>query len=536
MEKYSNIMSLIESLEEEFKKEKRISEENWNKIVRKNKKDNGDTPSKQYILQYIKENNIKIEKKILKQIQMKPTRTISGVTPITIFTKPYKCSGNCIFCPTSKNTPKSYLPEEPGIQRALYFNYEPYKQIQGRIKALNLIGHNTNKIELIISGGTWDDYDINYKIWYILEVYRALNKQTSINFSPKKNYNTKEYFSELKKAQEKNKIAEFKNVGLSIETRPDKITKENIKMYRIFGVTKIQIGIQSLNEKILKKNNRQHTVKDIYNSINLLRLAGFKIHIHWMCNLFGSNHKKDYSDFKKIFTNKNIKPDEIKIYPCSIIKGTQLFKEFKKGNYKPYTNKNLVSLLIKCKKKVPIYCRINRLIRDIPSNLIVEGNKITNLRQNIQEEMRKRKMKCNCIRCREIKKEINKKLKLKTMKYKTSISTEYFLEYVTEEDKIAGFLRLSIYKKNNSLLINTKAMIRELHVYGMSLNIKDRSDFSGQHLGLGTKLLIEAEKIVKKNKLKNISVISATGTREYYEKRGFKLEKKYGYLIKNLND
>jgi len=534
VKKQSNFEQLITELKGILEDQGQISKNSWDQLARKYSRKDKQTPSKNAVIEYIKKHDIEIDDYLLKEIQMKPTRTISGVAPITIFTKPYKCSGNCIFCPTNKSTPKSYLPEEPGIQRALHFNYTPYEQVEGRIKSVEMIGHNANKIELIISGGTWDDYSRNYQIWYMLEVFRALNKLSSQKYSSKRNYKSNKYLKKLKDLQEKNKKSKHRSVGISIETRPDKLNYENITWYRRFGFTKIQVGVQTLDNEILKLNNRKHTLEQTKKGINLLRLAGFKIHIHWMCNLYGSNPKIDYQDFKKIFSDKNIKPDEIKIYPCSIIKGTELFKLFQEGKYTPYSSQELIDLLTKCKEQIPKYCRVNRLIRDIPSNLIVEGNKITNLRQHVQKNMYLKGKKCQCIRCREIKDKEQKDLRIETHRYKTNISQEYFIEYVTSEDKIAAFLRLSIYQNKASEFTNTKAMIRELHVYGQVMEFQNKSSYSSQHKGLGTKLLMKAEKIAKKNKAKSMAVIAAVGTRSYYIKRGYNEINDLGYLIKQL--
>ncbi len=528
MKKDTNLLKLIQNIENLLKQEKAVKTKAWHRLVRKYRKDDGSIASKNYILEYIKREKIKVSPEVLEVIRMKPTRTISGVTPITIFTKPYKCSGKCIFCPTSSKTPKSYLLEEPGIQRAFSLNYDPYKQIKLRIKALESIGHNTEKIELIISGGTWDDYGLDYRIWFVSEVYRALNGVKS------QKYPCGDTLLNIPKMQVVNSNATYRNIGTCIETRPDKINVETLKLYRIFGITKVQLGIQSLNAKILEANCRGHSPKETFQAIDLLRLLGVKIQIHWMCNLYKSNLKLDYEDFKNVFSNKHVKPDEIKIYPCSIVQGIQLYEFFKKGLYKPYSTEELTKLLIKCKVEIPRYCRINRLFRDIPSNLILEGNKVTNLRQKIQEQMRKNGQKCLCIRCREVKDKDIDTLKLRTTKYITNVSTEYFLEYVTENDEVAAFLRLSIYKNQNSLLIETKAMIRELHVYGSSLKLKSHSGKSSQHTGLGTKLLLEAEEIAKKMNLDKIAIISGVGTRNYYKKRGYVIEKKYGYALKNL--
>jgi elongator complex protein 3 len=532
MEEYTNSKNLIENLERLLKKEPFLKPEKWSQLVRKYRKNDDSIPSKNYILQHIKKNNIEVKKETLEAIKMKPTRTISGVTPITIFTKPYKCSGNCIFCPTSSKTPKSYLLEEPGIQRASALNYNPYDQVKLRIRALEAIGHNTDKIELIISGGTWDDYDLNYRIWYITEVFRALNGVYSEKFCEKTNY--KKEIDNLKKLQEENTHAKRRNVGICIETRPDKINIEALKWYRIFGVTKVQLGVQSLNEKILEANTRGHSREEVFKAMELLRLLGVNIHIHWMCNLYKGNPKLDFEDFEEIFSNERAKPDEIKMYPCSMVEGIKLYEIYKKGGYEPYTTQTLIELLAKCKELVPNYCRINRLMRDIPSQLIMVGNKSTNLREKVQDFMKEKNKSCKCIRCREIKNKEHGLLKLKKTIYQTSISTEYFLEYVTEENKIAGFLRLSIYKKRNALLVDTPAMVRELHIYGTSLNLKDKSKYSNQHKGFGSKLLLEAEKIAKDLKIEKMAIISGVGTRNYYKKRGYVIEKEYGYALKNL--
>ncbi len=533
MESYTNGENLIKELNEIFEKKSFLSPKQWGQLVRKYTKDDSSTPSKNYILEYIRKNKIPVKKEVLESLKMKPTRTISGVTPLTIFTKPYKCSGNCIFCPTSSKTPKSYLVEEPGIQRAVISKYEPYKQIKSRVKALEAIGHNTEKIELIISGGTWDDYELNYRIWYIMEVFRALNNMRSVEFDNDKSY--EESIDELKKLQEKNTNAKNRNVGICIETRPDKINVQNLKWYRIFGVTKVQLGVQSLNEEILQANARGHTREEIFRAIELLRLLGVNIHIHWMCNLYKSTPELDYEDFMEVFANQRAKPDEIKIYPCSIVKGIELHQMYKDGKYAPYDMQTLLELLAKCKNLVPNYCRINRLMRDIPSQLILAGNKTTNLREKVQDFMKEKGMSCECIRCREIKNKKYGKLHFKKIEYQTSVSTEYFLQYVTADNKLAGFLRLSIYKKQNALLIDTPAMVRELHVYGVSLNLSDKSDHSSQHKGVGSKLLMHAEKIAKNLDIAQIAVISGIGTRNYYKKRGYVIEKKYGYAFKKLD-
>lgn len=533
MKKELNIKKLLEELDSFSEKEKPVGQKQWSRLTRKYINTDGSLPSKNQILNYVRREKVVLRKETLEIIKMKPTRTISGVTPITIFTKPYKCSGECIFCPTSAKTPKSYLLEEPGIQRAFALNYDPYKQVKMRIKTIEDIGHNAEKVELIISGGTWDDYDMNYRIWYMLEIFHALNDMPSEEYSEESDYTKR--VEELKELHETNTNAKHRGVGICIETRPDKIDEEAVKMYRIFGVTKVQLGLQSLNEDILEANTRGHTKEDTLKAMELLRLIGVNIHIHWMCNLYKSTPELDYEDFKEVFENERVKPDEIKIYPCSIVEGIALHEKYKSGDYKPYDIETLIDFLAKCKSFVPHYCRINRLMRDIPSQLIITGNKITNLREKVQKHMEERNMQCECIRCREVKNKEYDKVKLNVTNYETNISQEYFLEYITEENKLAGFLRLSIYKNRDALLTNTPAMVRELHVYGISLNLKDKSKYSKQHQGIGTKLLKKAEEITKGENIGSIAIISGIGTRNYYKKRGYMIEKEYGYALKNLN-
>ena len=306
-------------------------------------------------------------------LRTKPTRTISGVAPITIFTKPYDCPGNCIFCPTQTDMPKSYLREEPGAMRAESLKFNPYEQTKVRIQALDNIGHNTEKVDIIISGGTWTFYPKDYREWYIEEVFRALNGAKTKKFTPLlkgKELSNEQTEEQRKTLHKQNETAKHRCVGLTIETRPDYINKEEILHLRKLGVTKVQLGVQSLNDRVLELNKRGHTADDSRRATNLLRLAGFKIHIHWMANLHGSTLEKDYVDFQQLFRDPSVMPDELKIYPCSVIDDTKLKDLMDAGEFIPYEEKALVDLLAKCKTKVPQYCRITRLFRDIPSPLI----------------------------------------------------------------------------------------------------------------------------------------------------------------------
>jgi len=525
----------------------------WQYLSKKYTYDNGMLLSKHEVIRYINQLALKQKTQVysrnpfLKSIlSVKKVRSLSGIVPITIFTKPYKCSGNCVFCPTDETLPKSYLSDEPAVQRAIGQNYDPYYQVIRRLESLQDNNHSTDKVEIIISGGTWDDYDSEYREQFIKKVFLALD---GLDLSEI------DLFS-LEKLQEINETAKSRCVGMSIETRPNKISIKTIKEYRKYGVTKVQIGVQSMNDNILKMNNRMHSAKESFNSINLLRINGFKIMVHWMCNLYGADPEIDYDDFVNLFSSKMaLHPDEMKIYPCVLVEKTMLYTLYKRGLYKPYSTEQLIDLLIECKKVVPTYTRISRLFRDIPTNNIVDGTKLTNLREYVLSKMHKQGLLCNCIRCNEIKEEqpTLDKLSLHIVDYKTKYTYEYFLTYRTDENKIAGFLRLAIidqdYKFRNISEINeiddTNAgiisdfdcCIRELHVYGPSEPISiDGSTVSkySQHRGIGTQLIHEAENIAIKNRCKKLGVISAVGTRQYYAKRDFEFKGEFGYGIKQL--
>jgi elongator complex protein 3 len=493
---------------------------------------------------YCKNNNIKEDLSFIDKLKTKPIRTLSGVVPITVLTKPFPCPGKCIFCPDDVMMPKSYLTLEPGAQRALMNKFDPYLQVKNRMQALQNIGHKTEKIELLVLGGTWSVYPRHYQEWFIKRCLDAMNEfqykeykyeKNRINFDTKiseEEPSLKDWNIELlKKAQKKNEKGKYRCIGITLETRPDRISKNEVIHLRELGATKIQLGIQNTNDYILNENKRGENSEDQKKAINLLRRAGFKIQIHWMPNLYKSTPKTDKEDIEVIYSNGSYMPDEIKIYPCSVIESAELYTYWKNKKYQSYTEKDLMDVLIHAKLIVPEYSRINRLIRDIPSTYIETGNKKTNFRQIVQEEMKRRNLQCRCIRCREIRNEKIEEIKFKKYQYETSVSKEFFLSF-NSKDKILGFLRLSIPKDSVGYIkeIENCSIIREVHVYGKALGIKDKSD-STQHLGLGSRLIKEAEKISKKENFSKIAVISGIGTREYYKKRGFKLDNLYQIKI-----
>ena len=455
------------------------------------------------------------------RIRMKPVRTLSGVTTVTVLTKPYPCPGDCIFCPTDLRMPKSYLPDEPGAMRALHHEFDPFDQVAARLDALQAVGHPTDKIELLVLGGTWSSYRRDYQEWFLKRCFDALNGQEA---------------GSLQEAQELNELTSHRNVGLVIETRPDHVNRDELIWLRRLGVTKVQMGAQSLDNTILALNKRGHSAEATLQAVDLLRAAGFKIVLHWMPNLLGASLESDRRDFSQLWDG--FCPDELKIYPTQLLANAELHQYWLKGEYQPYTTDELIELIADVKITIPQYCRVNRIIRDIPSNNVVSGNKRTSLRQDAQAEMMRRGTQCQCIRCREVRSQSVDvhSLELQRFVYATRRSEEHFLSYVTPNNKLAGFLRLSLPTNQRTDLdlvdLQSAAIIREVHVYGQSLQLGASNADAVQHVGLGSSLIETAQEIALQRGYQRLAVISAIGTRKYYLDRGF--ERGELYLVKSL--
>jgi elongator complex protein 3 len=453
--------------------------------------------------------------RLVRHLQRKPTRTVSGVAPVSVLTPPHPCQGECIYCPNHPAAPKSYLPNEPGVQRAIRFEYDPYAQTAGRIQAFENIGHPTDKIELLILGGSWADYPDEFQEQFILRCFDAMNGTSA---------------DSLESAHRLNETAPHRNVGLAVETRPDHIVKGSIRRLRQLGATKVQMGVQSLDDRILALNRRGHTVATTRAAIRRLRLAGFKIVAHWMPNLLGSTPESDLVDFKQLWEDPALRPDELKIYPCLLVEGTELHSLWLKREYEPYDEETMVDLLADCKTLIPPYCRVNRLMRDIPAPDIVGSINKSNLRQIIQRQMAQKGSVCRCIRCREIRDSPIDlgALQLTVHSYDTDVTQEHFLTWETGEGNIAGLLRLSLPQIAPEMAeLAGCAMVRELHIYGPALQLGKRGDGSAQHSGLGTRLLSEARRIAVESGYRHLAVIAAVGTRPYYRERGFELVKTF---------
>ncbi|HEX6269401.1 MAG TPA: tRNA uridine(34) 5-carboxymethylaminomethyl modification radical SAM/GNAT enzyme Elp3 [Anaerolineales bacterium] len=471
---------------------------------------------------------IREDARLLERIRLKPVRTLSGVTTVTVLTKPYPCPGKCIFCPTDVRMPKSYLPDEPGAMRGLEHQFDPYAQVRSRIDQLQSVGHPTDKVELLILGGTWSSYKRDYQEWFVKRCFDAMNDPNLAVLTLGE--------GELDKAHTINESAHHRNVGLVIETRPDEIDPKELRWLRHLGVTKVQMGAQSLDDHILEVNKRGHDVECTRRATALLRAAGFKIVLHWMPNLLGATPESDRQDFTKLWTD--FCPDEIKIYPNQLLANAELYEYWQRGEFKPYTTQELIDLIADIKPTIPRYCRVNRVIRDIPSTNVVDGNRRTSLRQDVHHEMKRRGMHCECVRCREVRgKPVDAELlKLDDMVYPAGAAEEHFISYITPEDKLAGFVRLSLPGKDSPRTgmsdLDEAALIREVHVYGQSLPVGAEKKGAAQHAGLGTRLLEEAESVAQANGFKRMAVISAVGTRGYYLERGF--ERGELYLTKVL--
>jgi elongator complex protein 3 len=471
---------------------------------------------------------------ILAAIRLKPVRTLSGVTTVTVLTKPYPCPGTCIFCPDDIRMPKSYLPDEPGAMRALEHGFDPYTQVESRLEALASVGHPTDKVELLILGGTFSAYRRDYQARFVRRCFEAMNTPLSAHRLPSEG--ERKEVDGLVEAQRLNETASHRNVGLSVETRPDEIRPAELAWFRSLGVTKIQMGVQSLDDRILELNQRGHTVAEAHQATALLRAAGFKIVLHWMPNLLGATPDSDRADFPRLW--EGLCPDEIKIYPTQLLETAPLYDYWRRGEYHPYSTGDLVSLIADVKTSIPRYCRVNRIIRDIPSPHVVAGNKRTSLRQDVLAEMARRGTHCDCIRCREVRggKVDTTTLRLDDLVYHPDGAEEHFLSFITPEDKITGFLRLSLPGRDSPPTgladLNGAAIIREVHIYGQSLAVGEEQSGAAQHAGLGTRLLVEADRLAGLKGYRRMAVIAAVGTRQYYLERGFKRGELY--LVKEL--
>ncbi|MEI6499212.1 MAG: tRNA uridine(34) 5-carboxymethylaminomethyl modification radical SAM/GNAT enzyme Elp3 [bacterium] len=466
-------------------------------------------------------------------LTLKLTRSNSGIVVTSVLTKPYACPGKCLYCPSEADMPKSYLAKEPAVMRAITCKFDPYLQVKSRLRALTSVGHNTDKVNIRIVGGTWSYYPVAYQNWFVRRLFEAANEDA--------NFEIKE-LKDLISLQTKNETAKHRVVEISAQTRQEYINDQEIIRLRKLSVTKVELGVQSIYDKVLLFNKRGNLTIDTINATKMLKRAGFKVSYQMMLNLPESNMQTDVEIFKELFENPDYQPDHLKIYPLALVKEAPVYNLYKKGGFKPYTKEELIEVIKKIKQYIPYYARVERVIRDIPAEYIVEGGaKVSNLRQEIGLSMAKEGAKCNCIRCREVKGTFdkNENYQLFHTKYESSAGTEYFLSIESDErKKLYSMLRLTlpnIDTKPVFSILNHSALVREIHTYGPQMSIGQTRLDAPQHQGFGKMLMKEAEKIAKADgRYDKIAVIAGIGVREYFRKLGYTL--KETYMVKRLND
>jgi elongator complex protein 3 len=477
------------------------------------------TPRNSEILKALKP---KEREKLLKILKLKPVRTVSGVVVIAVMAEPYPCPhGTCAYCPGGPpyNTPQSYTGHEPAAMRGIQCGFDPHRQVRNRIEQMKAIGHTVDKAELIIMGGTFPSTPLGYQKRFVQRCLDAINVKESKSLT------------EAKKNAEK---CQIHNVGITIETRPDFAKEKQADQMLSMGVTRVELGVQNVYDDIYELVNRGHRVQDVVEATRTLKDAGLKVAYHIMPGLPGSNHERDFNGFQKVFTHPNFKPDMIKIYPCLVIEGTEVHEWWKKGEYKPYSTEEAAQLILEMKKRIPPWIRIMRVQRDIPAQLIVAGVNQSNLRQLVLKRLNKLRIRCRCIRCREVGhrflmdgiKPRPDNIQVSTIKEEASEGEEIFISAEDSiNDVLIGYLRLRIPSKKahrREIIPNATAIIRELHVYGQLVPVGNSSADAWQHKGYGKILLSEAERISREDyDLRKVIVTSALGTKKYYMRLGY---------------
>ncbi|MGD0160707.1 MAG: tRNA uridine(34) 5-carboxymethylaminomethyl modification radical SAM/GNAT enzyme Elp3 [Candidatus Bathyarchaeia archaeon] len=481
-------------------------------------------PSNSEIIRLLKAEE---KRRLLPLLRRKATRTISGVTVVATMTKPYPCpqAEPCAYCPggPAMGVPQSYTGFEPAAMRGLQNEFNPFLQVKSRIEQLQAIGHNVDKIELIIMGGTFPATPLDYQTWFIQRCLDAITDKDSGN---------------LEEAKRNAETSSVRNVGITVETRPDWAKKTHVDHMLNMGVTRVEMGVQNPNNNIYRLVGRTHTVRDVVESTRIMKDAGLKIVYHMMPGLPGSNREKDLQAFKKIFTDPRYRPDMLKIYPCLVLKNTRVHEWYKAEEFRPYSNDEAVDIIAEIKTMVPKWMRIMRVQRDIPAPLIVAGVNKSNLRQLVRDKMVEKGTKCNCIRCREVGHKTDadimpapEEVDILTTEYQASDGKEIFISAEHPNDTLIGYLRLRIpSEKAHRQEVKAKpcSIVRELHVYGSLVPVGKHFDQAWQHKGFGNILLATAEKTTREQyDLKKILVISALGTRQYYKRLGYKRDGVY---------
>ncbi|MBN1856860.1 MAG: tRNA uridine(34) 5-carboxymethylaminomethyl modification radical SAM/GNAT enzyme Elp3 [Dehalococcoidia bacterium] len=455
----------------------------------------------------------------------KATRTISGVTPVAVMAKPFACPGNCVYCPSAVGAPKSYTTESPAVLRAIRCGFDPVEQVRVRVDSLAKMGHPVEKIELIIMGGTFLAYPVDYQYSFVKSCYDALNGTVS---------------ADLEAAKLANESSFHRCVGLCVETRPDWCGDEEVRRLLDFGATRVELGVQTLDDAIHALNNRGHGVAEIIDATSRLRRNGFKVYYHWMPGLPGSTPENDLSMTQRLFDEPEFRPDGLKLYPTVVVSGSELESWYNEGVYRPGSSLEMRDLLIQMKQMVPPYVRIARLMRDIPTKFILAGCDDLALRSTIRLRMKELGLECQCVRCREYGHRMRDGRKVgepefRRMRYETADGYEEFLSYEDADGTLFALLRLSCVDDGSGTesLVGNAATVRELHVFGPELVLGERREMAAQHRGLGSLLMEEAERIAATEMgAGTLRVLSGVGVRDYYRQLGYALEG--SYMMKSL--
>lgn len=497
---------------------------------------------------------IEASEEFFAKIQKRRVRSLSGIAPLSVFLRDEGCPGACIFCPTEKNMPKSYLSTEPGMQRAVLNNFDPFKQVHNRLRALEATGHTIDKIELIVQGGTFSAYPKHYQTSFLRASLNAMNSygQAKEAFALADNTQYKfvkfaaghkgklDLAGTLQEAQHRNETAGVRCVGMTLETRPDWVNKKELKRLRSLGATRLEIGVQHTDDAVLRKNRRGHLTRHVIDATRLMKDAGFKFTYHMMPGLYGSDFVKDVRMFEDIFTKQEFKPDQLKFYPCVVTDYSVLTKLWREGKFQPMQDEDFVKLACTIKPMIPEWIRMTRLVRDIPATDILAGSKTSNLRQVISQEMQKRGLTCRCIRCREVRSQMVRaeNIHLTVREYDASDGKEFFIAFEDPtQDILLSFLRLRIpsqyfdRKKHWMPVLEGAALVREIHTYGAQIAVGAEGDAT-QHKGLGRRMLAKAEEIAAEYGLSKIAVIAGLGVRDYFRMNGYDLDRHY--MVKKL--
>ncbi len=464
-------------------------------------------------------------------LMVKPSRTLSGVAPVAVMTSPYPCPhGRCLPCPGGPDhpfrSPQSYTGEEPAAKRAREHDFDPFRQVQARLGQFEILGHRVEKVELIVMGGTMTARPVQYQREFVSRCIEAMNTYPGCVPATEA--------PDIRTMEDANENSAIRCVALTFETRPDWSRREHIDRMLDYGVTKVELGVQHISDEILRYNRRGCTVADTVEANTLLRDAGLKVGFHVMPNLPGSDMETDRQMFRTLFSDPRFRPDFLKIYPTLVTPGSEIENLWKRGEYTPYAEDELVDLIACAKSLLPEYTRLSRIQRDIPAQLIVAGSKHSNFRQLAQNRLKESGRRCRCIRCREIGRLPSPaESSVRVLEYDACGGREYFISAVSD-DSLIGFARLRFPSRTYRPELGSAALLRELHIYGSLVPVgKSAESEEWQHRNYGRMLLLHAETIARNAGFRRLAIMSGIGVRPYYRRQGY--ERRGPYMIREFS-